>query len=263
MSANLNYFFELCDGTPPKKMRLNIYFYFSEMIKTAIILAGGFGTRLQSVVSEVPKPMAPIGSQPFLHYLFLYLKKYKVEKVVLAVGYLHEKIMVHFGYNFLGIEVEYSIETTPLGTGGGIQQAISMTKGDVFILNGDTFLEIDLTALNHFHTCQKANLTMSLKPMSGFDRYGTVSIENNRIIRFNEKKYCENGLINAGVYVCSKAVFEKEKMPTKFSFEEDFLTPKLHDIKVCGFETKGYFIDIGIPEDYKKAQEELPQKFEI
>lgn len=251
------------DGTLSKKMRLDIYFYFSEMIKTAIILAGGFGTRLQSVVSEVPKPMAPIGSKPFLHYLFLYLKKYEVEKVVLAVGYLHEKIIAHFGYNYLGIEIEYSIETTPLGTGGGIQQAISLTTGDVLILNGDTFLEIDLDALYHFHTNQEADLTMSLKPMTDFDRYGTVSKESNRIIRFNEKQHCENGLINAGVYICSKSVFEKENMPEKFSFEEDFLTPKLREIKVYGFETEGYFIDIGIPEDYKKAQEELPQKFEI
>jgi len=244
-------------------MRLDIYFYFSEMIKTAIILAGGFGTRLQSVVSDVPKPMATIDSKPFLHYLFVYLTKYKVEKVVLAVGYLHEKIITHLGYNYLGIEIEYSIESTPLGTGGGIQQAISKTTGDALILNGDTFLEIDLTALYHYHTSQEADLTMSLKRMTDFDRYGTVSIENNRIVRFNEKKYCENGLINAGVYICSKAIFEKEKMPTKFSFEVDFLTPKLLDIKVCGFETDGYFIDIGIPDDYKKAQEELPQKFDI
>jgi len=104
---------------------------------------------------------------------------------------------------------------------------------------------------------------MSLKLMTDFDRYGTVSKENNQIVRFNEKKHCKSGLINAGIYVCSKAVFEKENMPIKFSFEEDFLIPKLSDIKVYGFETDGYFIDIGIPEDYKKAQEELPQKFEI
>jgi D-glycero-alpha-D-manno-heptose 1-phosphate guanylyltransferase len=253
----------LCDDSVFKKMRLDIYFYFSEMIKTAIILAGGFGTRLQSVVSDVPKPMAPIGSQPFLHYLFLYLKEYKIEKVVLAVGYLHEKIIAHFGYTYLGIEIEYSIEITPLGTGGGIQQAISMTSGDVLILNGDTFLEVDLAALYHFHTSQEADLTISLKPMIDFDRYGTVTKEQHRIVRFNEKKYCENGLINAGVYICSNIVFEKENMPIKFSFEEDFMTPKLRDIMVLGYETEGYFIDIGIPDDYKKAQNELPQKFTL
>ena len=216
-----------------------------------IILAGGFGTRLSTVVKDVPKPMAPINGKPFLHYIFKELQHQKIKQIVLSVGHLKEVIQDYFQDSYLGISIQYAIENEPLGTGGGIKHAFNFVEDDAFVLNGDTFFDIELSKLKK----TDADISIALKPMFNFDRYGTVELNNeNRIVSFNEKKYCEHGLINGGVYYFKKSMFDKIETERKFSFEKDILEKHLHHLQIQGTVFDNYFIDIGIPEDYKQAQ---------
>lgn len=216
-----------------------------------IILAGGFGTRLSTVVKDVPKPMAPINNKPFLHYIFKELQHQQIKDVVLSVGHLKEVIQDFFQENYLGISIQYAIENEPLGTGGGIKHAFNFVEDDAFVLNGDTFFDINLSTLKN----ENADITLALKPMFNFDRYGTVEIdEAQRIISFNEKKHCEHGLINGGVYYFRKSLFDRIETDFRFSFEKDVLEKHVSDVHIRGEIFDNYFIDIGIPEDYKQAQ---------
>lgn len=230
----------------------------------AIILAGGLGTRLRSVITDMPKPMAPVCGKPFLHYIFLYLKKHGVKLAVLSVGYKWETIRDFFGNNYQGINIRYMVEEEPLGTGGGIAQAMAMVNSDAFVLNGDTFFDVDLADLYGFYMAWNADIALSLKRMYHFDRYGTVQAGNqNRVLQFYEKQFRQEGLINGGVYMLNKNIFnnvaqlQETELPKKFSFEKDILEKHLVALHFCGKEFNGYFIDIGIPEDYKKAQEDF------
>jgi D-glycero-alpha-D-manno-heptose 1-phosphate guanylyltransferase len=230
----------------------------------AIVLAGGLGTRLRSVISDLPKPMAPVAGKPFLHYIFLYLQKQGITDAVLSVGYKSEVIQEFFGDKYAGINIRYAVENEPLGTGGGIRQAMSLIDSDAFVLNGDTFFDVDLSVLHEFYTKSSSDITLALKRMYHFDRYGTVEIGNQeRVLQFHEKQYRADGLINGGVYVLSKNLFRKVEaieeamLPQKFSFEKDILEKHLLPLHYHGKEFKGYFIDIGIPEDYDKAQQDL------
>ena len=225
------------------------------MIREAVILAGGFGTRLRSIISEIPKPMAPIGDTPFIYYLLKQLQHFKINKVVLSVGYKYESIIEYFGYQFENMELSYSIEETPLGTGGGVKLAISQIQEDKFILlNGDSFFGVDLTALANFHISNKAEISLSLKPLSNFDRYGSVSIDdNNKVCKFLEKQPCRYGLINGGIYIINKQIFNHIDTD-KFSLEKDILEPNVKHETIYGFISDSFFIDIGIPEDYSKAE---------
>lgn len=228
-----------------------------------IILAGGLGTRLRSVVSEVPKCMAPVAGKPFLWYLLKYLTRYNVDRVILSVGYLREVIFKWINEvkeEFL-FEFDYAVEEDPLGTGGGIKLAMSKVKGnEAVILNGDTFFNVELNQLVAGHLSQSwAKISLALKPMKDFDRYGTVTTDaNGRIIRFNEKQLCKEGLINGGVYVLNNDEKLYDGLPQKFSFETEVLQRKCGEAGcLYGVVQNGYFIDIGIPEDYKRAQVEL------
>lgn len=231
-----------------------------------IILAGGLGTRLRSVVSEVPKCMAPVAGKPFLWYLLKYLSRYEVSKVILSVGYLREVIYkwideVKFEFPF---EFEYAVEEVPLGTGGGIKLAMSKAaSGDVVVLNGDTFFDVNLSELMKKHNQYPSSVTLALKSMRDFDRYGRVIIneQNNRITEFKEKEYCKEGLINGGVYIVNKNESIFEGLPKKFSFETSVFEPQCKLGKLFGVVQNGYFIDIGIPEDYKHANFELFKLF--
>ena len=227
----------------------------------AIILAGGLGTRLRSVISDLPKPMAPVAGQPFLHYIFLYLQKQGITDVVLSVGYKSEVIKEFFGDKYAGINIRYAVENEPLGTGGGIRQAMSLIDSDAYVLNGDTFFDVDLTDLYEFYTMRSSDIALALKRMHHFDRYGTVEIGNqDRVLQFQEKRYKAEGLINGGVYVINKDLFKKAEaiegtiLPHRFSFEKDILEKHILPLHYQGKEFGGYFIDIGIPEDYDRAQ---------
>jgi len=227
-------------------------------MKEAIVLAGGLGTRLYPLTLTVPKPMVPIAEKPFLEYLLSRLIEKGFVRVILSVGYLGEQIEAHFGNNWQGLDLVYAYEETPLGTGGAIALALSFAREEhVLVLNGDTFCAIDWQAMASFHINKNADLTIALKPMQDFERYGNVEVNNYRIVSFAEKQYVSSGQINTGVYILNKSLFMKFSMPEKFSFEVDFLQCKLAEVAVNGFITNSYFIDIGIPEDYQRAQVEL------
>jgi NDP-sugar pyrophosphorylase family protein len=219
----------------------------------AVILAGGFGTRLKSIVKEVPKPMADINGVPFLEILIKYLKRQNIKRVILSVGYKKEYIINHFKNSFLNLEIVYSIEETPLKTGGAIKKALTLVKNEhVFVLNGDTYFNIDLCNMFDKYLENDADIAIALKKMYNFNRYGNVILKDNKIIDFQEKMFCKEGFINGGIYIIKKEMLKNEK--DIFSFEE-YLSRRKENI--FGYISNAYFIDIGIPEDYYKAKKEL------
>ena len=221
----------------------------------AVILAGGLGTRLRSVVSEVPKCMAPVGGKPFLQYMLEWLSRLDVSHVVLSVGYLREVIFAFIDSREWPFEISYAVEEEPLGTGGGIRLALTKCREDrVIVLNGDTFFNVDLKALTF-----AAPVTLALKPMRDFDRYGAVDLAGGLVTGFHEKTACTEGLINGGVYALVRSRLDLAFYPGRFSFEKDLLEPLAAARLVAGQVQEGYFIDIGIPEDYTRAQRELPE----
>lgn len=228
------------------------------MIKEAIVLAGGLGTRLRSEVKDVPKPMAPVNEKPFLFYVLKYLVDQGVERIILSVGYLSESIVSYFGHAFGGAELVYIQEDTPLGTGGGVKLAVASVEQQEFLLvNGDTFFNADLNDLSEELTSRDFMAIISLKEMKNPDRYGTVTLKNGEVVEFKEKqKGLSGGLINAGVYALNKEVFNGFEKGQKFSLETAILEPLSKQGKLGGIVFDGYFIDIGIPEDYQKANKE-------
>jgi len=225
-------------------------------MKEAIILAGGLGTRLAHVVTDVQKVMAPVSGIPFIQYVFDELLKYGFDTFVLAVSYKEDTVRNYYGNSYKTADIIYSEEKMPLGTGGAIRQALSFCKGDsVCVINGDTFFDTDLNALSDFHRKKNADITITVKQMTDFSRYGTVSFATDgRINAFYEKKKTEIGYINGGIYCIRKNLLDS--MPERFSFEKEILEPLTYN--TFAFESKGYFIDIGIPSDYFAAQTEIP-----
>lgn len=229
------------------------------MTNEAIILAGGFGTRLASVV-DVPKPMAPINDIPFLEYILNYLEKHQVTKIHLAVGYKYQVIVDYFGEQYKNCELNYVVEDKPLGTGGAIKKALAEVESEkVFIINGDTFFDVDLAQMEAAFKANNATVSLALKPMKNFDRYGVVEVDAaNKILAFKEKQYCESGAINGGIYLLKTNIFDGLDFPEQFSLEQDYFDIYCSQTNFFGFISDTYFIDIGIPTDYTKAQEELP-----
>lgn len=229
------------------------------MIREAIILAGGTGSRLRSVVSDRPKPLALVNKKPFLLYLLTYLKAQGLQHFIFALGYRHQMIQ-DFLAGFLQPD-EYScvVEEEPLGTGGGIRLACERAIDDhVLICNGDTFFKVDVRHLYEFHRTTGADCSLALKPMNNFDRYGSVfCAADHRISEFREKEFSTSGLINGGVYVLKRNALLNEELPRKFSFEKDYLeTQVAAGGKIFGTVQDGFFIDIGVPEDYARSQNE-------
>ena len=219
-----------------------------------IVLAGGLGTRLRSVIHEIPKCLAPACGVPFLQYLLDWLSAYPVEHVVFSVGYLREQIIDFVKGHEWPFSYDFAVEETPLGTGGGIRLALDMCKGDhVFVVNGDTFFPVNLEKM----AFDKA-ITLALKPMKDFDRYGAVSFDGVLVTAFHEKQYCSEGLINGGVYAIDRSRLDLSSLPERFSFEKEVLEPGAAIGEVGGVVSDAYFIDIGIPEDYERAQWALP-----
>lgn len=231
------------------------------MLSTAIILAGGYGTRLQSVVSDLPKPMAPVNGQPFLDYQLQYLKSYGFKNVVLSVGYLSEKISEHYGASFKGMQLFYAKEEDPLGTGGGIRMALEHCFDDeIFVLNGDSFFDVDPILFFKKHCEKVAQFSLALRKVDDTSRYGAIEKNtDNRVTSFHEKNGLSvPGTINGGVYILNKNIFFENTVENiNFSIEKDFFEKRLSDLAIYGFEFDGYFLDIGIPEDYNKAQDDF------
>jgi D-glycero-alpha-D-manno-heptose 1-phosphate guanylyltransferase len=229
----------------------------------AIVLAGGLGTRLAGRLKGVPKSMAPIAGRPFLEIILEQLRGAGCTRVVLAVGHLHDVLQSHFGAAFKGIRVDYSIESTPLGTGGAIRQALThTTEESVLVLNGDTFLQADYGEMMRFHISEGATATIAVVHRPDIARYGGVVIEDKRIVAYEEKGSPGPGWISAGVYALQRDLVWPPTLGEKFSIEHDFFAPEIVRLRPAAYKVDGYFLDIGIPEDLDRAQIELAGLFE-
>lgn len=228
---------------------------------TAIILAGGLGTRLRSAVPDLPKPMAHIQGKPFLVYLMDYWIRQGVSQFILSVGYQRKVIMDYFGENYRDIPITYVIEEEPLGTGGGLLLASMNLNEPFLVLNGDTFFEVDLTLLLQFHAEQKSDWTFSLFHTNEVGRYmGMDLAADGRIINFKSGTSQPSRLANGGVYLLNPLVLRKASFVSgsKLSLEDDMLPSLVEAGSVFyGLESTGRFIDIGIPDDYFRASDIL------
>ena len=221
----------------------------------AIVLAGGFGTRLRGIVDDVPKPLAPVAGRPFLAWLLDRLATGGMRRCILATGYLSDVIEQRIGARWQGMEIAYSVEPEPLGTGGAIRLAATRLQGDAaHVLNGDTWLEYDPVALEDTARAAGASMTIALARVDDVARYGAVDIDNGRVTGFREKGESGPGWINAGCYFLGADALAALPARDAFSFEQDVLQPRVQERAVAAFtETLG-FIDIGVPEDYARAQ---------
>jgi len=220
----------------------------------AIILAGGLGTRLREVVADVPKPMAPVGGKPFLEIVLSVLAKKGFKHVVLSLGFMAAKISDYFGCRFAGIDITHVVEEIPLGTGGAIRLAFeACTENHVFIFNGDTYLDLEVGAVQRQWQANKHPIVVC-KHVQDATRYGRLAIDGKRISGFAEKAYGGPGLINAGCYVLETNALARFPLNQPFSIETDYFMPEISRAAVEVFVTEGMFIDIGLPEDYARAQ---------
>ncbi len=233
------------------------------MIKEAIILAGGLGTRLSGTIAEeLPKCMAPVNGRPFLDYLLQYLDDLGLKRVILSVGHKHQLITEHYGNVFADLQLDYAIESEPLGTGGALRLAMQQVQEPlVLVMNGDTFFEMDVPKLLNAQRSSEAVITLALYEANNVSRYGSVTMdEERRITGVAEKNQSTGkGLINAGMYMINKRYFNSKELPEKFSFERDFLQKYYSADRIFGLICRQYFIDIGIPADYKKAQDDFKE----
>ena len=229
------------------------------MTKEAIILAGGLGTRLRDAVPDVPKCMAPVAGKPFLSYVIDYLRVQGIERFVFSLGYKWGIAEEYLRNEYPTLDYTSVIEQEPLGTGGAIQLAMQKAlSNDVIVANGDTLFKVNVHDLFKIHHANDAECTLALKPMKNFDRYGVVEIDDNdRIISFKEKQFYTDGIINGGIYILNREKFLLRSLPGKFSFEKEYLEKFAGEGKFNASVQDGYFIDIGIPEDYQRAQREL------
>lgn len=222
----------------------------------AIVLVGGMGTRLRSVVADVPKPLAPVAGRPFLAWLLDRLSAGGIRRVVLAAGYRAEQVQQAVGVRWGMMDVIYSIEDQPLGTGGAVRHASTMLHGGaVHVLNGDTFLDYDCVALEQHTRGLGARLGMTLAHVDDVARYGAVDSEDGRVRGFREKGETGPGLINAGSYYLTAQALDMLPDLMPFSFETEVLAPLVQGGQVAAFDATGGFIDIGVPDDYRRAQD--------
>jgi len=229
-------------------------------VEEAIVLVGGLGTRLRTVISDLPKPLAPVGGRPFLAWVLDHLAENGIKHVVLAAGYLAEKVAESVGKEWRGMRLDYSLEGSPLGTGGALRQASGMLYGaGVHVLNGDTFLKYDLLGLEAVAGITGCDLVMALAHAENVARYGAVACTGGRVTGFLEKGSVGPGLINAGSYFLTRRAILDLPSDESYSFETGVLRPFVEAGRVCAFEDTDGFIDIGVPEDYRRAQQMFVQ----
>lgn len=235
-----------------------------------IVLAGGFGTRLRTVVSDVPKPLALISGVPFLSYLFRHLQRYGIRHVIVSVGYMAEKI-VNFcsSYQIENFQISLVLEETPLGTGGGCLKAMSLTKTkDIVVCNGDTLSDCNIWDQYDLHLVSKSVATLGAIYMEENTRYGSLEIsESGRIESFLKPGHknpvvrfgASQTFVNAGSYIFSNTLFAGKSFEENFSLESDFFIPNVCQLQIFASKFSGFFIDIGIPADFDLAQTLLPR----
>jgi D-glycero-alpha-D-manno-heptose 1-phosphate guanylyltransferase len=225
----------------------------------AILLAGGLGTRLRDAVPDLPKCMAPVAGRPFLSYVIDYLRMQGVQHLTFSLGYKSEIVEDFLQQQYPTLSYSTVIESEPLGTGGAIHLSMQKTTtNDIIVANADTLFEVDIASLLLIHRSLNAACTLALKPMQQFDRYGVVETDaEGRITSFKEKQWYASGQINGGLYIVNKEQFLQHTFPQQFSFEKDYLEKYCEQDPFYAAIQNGYFIDIGVPEDYSKAQTDL------
>jgi D-glycero-alpha-D-manno-heptose 1-phosphate guanylyltransferase len=222
-----------------------------------IVLAGGFGARLKQVVSDVPKPMAPVAGKPFLEIVLALLGRKGFTRAILSLGYMAEKFVPHFGNRFADMDLAYEIERVPLGTGGAVRQAMGRCKSDhVFVINGDTYLDFEAAEIEAHWQKHHAPIIVA-REVADTTRYGRLLVATGQVVKFSEKGDSGPGLINAGCYVLPMGILDAFHAGQAFSLETDFLAKVVSSQRLDLFVTNGQFIDIGVPEDYARAQKEL------
>jgi D-glycero-alpha-D-manno-heptose 1-phosphate guanylyltransferase len=225
----------------------------------AIILAGGFGTRLRSVVSDVPKPLAPVGGRPFLSWVLDALATQGTRRAILATGFMGDCVADVCGDSWHGMQLVYSRESEPLGTGGAIALAFSLVRGDnCLVLNGDTWLTLDWRDFDQAWQTSDARLAIALAEVADVSRYGAVRVERERVVGLVEKGHAGAGYINAGVYGIRRSLLQDLPALHNFSFENEVLMPTVKREAVFGYTRTRDFIDIGVPQDYQRAQQLVP-----
>lgn len=235
-------------------------------MKAAVILAGGLGTRLRSAVPDLPKPMAPIAGRPFLEFLMDYWIGQGIERFVLSVGYRHEVIRDHFGIQYRDAQIDYAVEDTPLGTGGGVLLAAAKLASDspFLILNGDTYFAVQLAQLECFAADHGADWCFSLFRANEVGRYMGMSIApDGRVLALKSDDDRIGRLANGGVYLVDPRALADQpfKAGQKVSLEDDLFAQSLaRGRPLYGLECSGTFIDIGIPSDYHRADQVLPHR---
>jgi len=228
-------------------------------VTEAIVLAGGLGTRLREAVPDLPKCMAPVNGRPFIAYVIRHLSQQGISHFIFSLGYKSALFLDFLSTELPAGSYDIVVEDEPLGTGGAIQYAAHKARQDDFVVvNGDSIFQTNIQEQAAYHFARQSCCTLALKAMQNVSRYGTVELTaEGSICHFREKQFFEKGLINAGVYLINKACLLSKGLPDKYSFETDFLQRFYTEGNIYGIEQAGYFIDIGIPEDYQRAQTEL------
>jgi D-glycero-alpha-D-manno-heptose 1-phosphate guanylyltransferase len=243
----------------------------TEKMPSAVVLAGGLGTRLRTAYDGGPKSMAPVAGRPFLDYLLTWLGAKGITNVVLCVGYRRSQIQRFVGRGRKwGLRVQYSVEFQPLGTAGALKNAEPfIDRTNIIVINGDTFLDVDLNEMIRLHRMRGAVVTLAAVRAADTSRYGTIHLHTNgRIKKFFEKRENTstlssretNGLINGGVYVFENALLSMIPRTRPSSFENSILPLLVAGKRAYGYVTDSYFIDIGLPTDFRRAQRELPRR---
>lgn len=221
------------------------------------MLAGGYGTRLREVVADLPKPMALIGKRYFLEILLASLASKGFRHVVLSLGYMADRVVNHFGNQIFGMDLSFEIEHSPLGTGGAVRQAISRCQADhVFVFNGDTYLDLEVDEVELHWQKHRVPIIVACD-VSDTARYGRLKLCDGCVVEFSGKGIGGPGIINAGCYVLPINITNDFPTGQSFSLESDFFVDAVRTLRIDVFVSHGHFIDIGIPEDYARAQIEL------
>lgn len=223
---------------------------------TAVVLAGGLGTRLRECVADVPKPMAPVAGRPFLEYVLQHLRVLGISKVLVSIGYLGHVIEAHFGSTWNGLKLDYVREEEPQGTGGAIRDSIARVDTPyALVLNGDTFVQLQPKDVLRMAQ-EKRRFVIFAREVPDTSRFGALKVENDKLIGFMEKGRSGSGLINAGIYWLDSGLKDSFGRAGSYSFETDWLAPRLASGSLSAdvVTVHGQFIDIGVPEDFRRAQ---------
>jgi len=223
------------------------------MLKQALILAGGFGTRLGELTRQTPKPLLPVGGKPFLEYIVWNLKRYGITRLLFSVGYLAERIMEHFsdGSRY-GVSIDYVVEREPAGTGGALLLALPKLDEIFLVVNGDTLFDLNYLDLALLMETDMPAAAMALRYVEDAGRYGEVRLVGETVAGFNEKAGRGCGLVNGGVYVIRREAVKK-LYAVPCSLERDFFPLFAAGGQLKGRAYDGFFIDIGLKESLSDA----------